>query len=210
VVLAAFLWGCTGSSAPSPTAPDTTSTTSVAATTTPTPAPASIPTPIDESDVLRMGTTAPIGNLDPADAFTLADWEILHAIGEGLLRLEPASGSLVPGIAEGLPEVSDDGRTYTFRLRSDVMFPDGTTLTAPLYVEGIQRVMGLGGSGSDLISTTPLSSSTCTTTSPSFRHSSREPPIWHSTPTPSRRTSSLRRRSHRCTGPAPGMWRATP
>lgn len=99
-----------------------------------------------------MGTTAPITNFDPADAYTLADWEVLHAIGEGLLRREPGGDSLVPGIAEDMPEVSDDGQVYTFQLRPDLEFPDGTALTAPQYVDGLERVMELGGRGSDLIS----------------------------------------------------------
>lgn len=94
----------------------------------------------------------PITNLDPADAFGLGDWEILHAIGEGLLRFEPGGGSLVPGIAENLPEVSDDGRTYTFNLDPDAVFADGTAITAPIYVEQVERALRLGGRGSDLIS----------------------------------------------------------
>lgn len=147
VVLAALLWGCTGTPAPSPTAPD--STTSTAGTS-----PESTTTlpPADEAETLRVGTTAPVTSLDPADAFTLGDWELLHAVGEGPLRFEPGDGSIVPGIASNLPEVSDDGRTYTFTLRPDVEFPDGTTLTAPLYVDGIERAMRLGGRNSDLIS----------------------------------------------------------
>lgn len=82
----------------------------------------------------------------------MSEWEILHAVGGGLLRFEPASGSLVPGVATGMPEVSDEGRTYTFDLRDDVEFPDGTLLDAPLYVDGVERAMRLGGRGSDLIS----------------------------------------------------------
>lgn len=98
-----------------------------------------------------MGTTSPLDSLDPADALSLGDWEILHAVGEGLLRFEPGTGIPVPGIAADLPEVSEDGLRYTFEIREGVTFPDGSVLTAPDYVAGIQRVMRLGGRGSDLV-----------------------------------------------------------
>jgi peptide/nickel transport system substrate-binding protein len=151
VILAVLLWGCTGSTTPGPTAPDQTSTTTtiLSGTTTST---ISTTTSVGDSSVLRMGTVIPVDSLDPADALTFGDWEILLAINEGLLRREPGDGELVPGIAEDLPEVSDDGLTYTFQLRPEVEFADGTALTAPLYVESIERVMRLGGRSSDLVS----------------------------------------------------------
>lgn len=153
VMLAVLLWGCTGSTTPGgPTAPDVTSTTTTTLSGTTT---SSIPpttTPVDESSELRVGTVTPVDSLDPADALTFGDWEILLAVNEGLLRREPGNGTLVPGIAEDLPEVSDDGLTYTFRLRPDVAFADGTPLTAPMYVASIERVLRLGGRSSDLVS----------------------------------------------------------
>ena len=151
VMLAVLLWGCTGSATPGPTAPDKSSTT---ATTLPesTTSTTATTTSVDESSVLRMGTVIPVDSLDPADALTFGDWEILLAVNDGLLRREPGDGELVPGIAEDLPEVSDDGLTYTFQLRPEVEFSDGTPLTAPMYVESIERVMRLGGRSSDLVS----------------------------------------------------------
>lgn len=91
-------------------------------------------------------------SLDPADALAPADWELLHAVGDGLLRQVPGDGELVAGIAEDLPEVGDDGLTYTFRIRPDVEFADGLQLTAPLYADSIRRVMSLSGRSSDLVS----------------------------------------------------------
>lgn len=150
VVLVAFLWGCTGSSTPSPTAPDSTTTTTGA--TSSTPGTSTTLAPIDDPQVLRVGTSVPFTNLDPADAFTLGDWEILQAVGDGLLRFEPGNGTLVPGTADSLPEVSEDGRRYTFHLDPDAEFADGTALQASDYVQQIERVMRLGGRGSDLVS----------------------------------------------------------
>ena len=50
-------------------------------------------------------------------------------ITEGLLRLT-ADLDVRPLLATGLPEVSADGLTYTFTLREDVSFHDGTALDA--------------------------------------------------------------------------------
>lgn len=152
-MLAVLLWGCTGSTTPGgPTATDVSSTTTTTLTGTTTSSTPRTTTPVDESSELRMGTMIPVDSLDPADALTFSDWEILQAVNEGLLRREPGDGELVPGIAEDLPEVSDDGLTYTFRLRPEVTFADGTRLTAPMYVASIERVMRLGGRSSDLVS----------------------------------------------------------
>ena len=101
---------------------------------------------------MRVGTLVPVDSLDPADTLEPGDMELLQAVGDGLLRNEPGDGEIVPGIAEDLPDVSDDGLTYTFRLRGDVVFADGLELTAPIYVDSIERVMELGGRGSDLVS----------------------------------------------------------
>lgn len=152
VVLVALLGGCTGSSTV-PTAPDGTSTTAPSETTTygETTTSTAQTTTIELSSELRVGTAVPVDSLDPADALTFADWEVLLALNEGLLRREPGDGNVLPGIAEDLPEVSDDGLTYTFTLRPDVRFADGTELTAPMYVESIKRVMRLGGRSSDLV-----------------------------------------------------------
>jgi oligopeptide transport system substrate-binding protein len=47
----------------------------------------------------------------------------------GLLKLD-SNLAPVPDIAESMPTLSSDGLTYTFHLRKDVKFQDGTTLTA--------------------------------------------------------------------------------
>lgn len=54
-------------------------------------------------------------------------------INESLLTLQSNDGELpdlVPQLAEALPEPSADAMTWTVKLRSDVMFSDGTPLTA--------------------------------------------------------------------------------
>jgi peptide/nickel transport system substrate-binding protein len=149
LALAVLVGACTSTPSTSPTAPGVTTTSSASTTTTLS---TTTTVPDTETTTLRVGTVVPSTSLDPADAFTLGDWELLQAIGEGLLVREPGNGNVIPGLAEDMPEVSDDGRTYTMRIPTDIEFADGLKLTAGLYVEGIERVMRLGGRGSDLVS----------------------------------------------------------
>ncbi|HDH26815.1 MAG TPA: peptide ABC transporter substrate-binding protein [Actinobacteria bacterium] len=93
-----------------------------------------------------IGTTDTIAEFDSADAYSVRDWEIIRNTGVGLLTFAPGTTDLVPGIAKSY-DVSDDGKTYTFHLRDDVKFGDGLALTAPMYVDHINRMLTLDGSG---------------------------------------------------------------
>jgi peptide/nickel transport system substrate-binding protein len=63
-------------------------------------------------------------HLDPTAGAAAAIDEVVYAnIFEGLVRLD-RSGNPTPGLAESWT-VSEDGRTYTFRLRPNVRFHDG-------------------------------------------------------------------------------------
>ncbi|MGH8915373.1 MAG: ABC transporter substrate-binding protein [Acidimicrobiia bacterium] len=149
LLLLAVLWACSADSPPSPTAGTLPSVTTSSSTTVPTTPPTSAAEA--EASTLRVGSVVPVSNLDPADAYTFPEWELLHAISEGLLVLEPGSGDVAPGLAEGPPEIDSSRHTYTFGLRPEIQFADGTMLTAPMYADAIRRVMDLGGQGSGLV-----------------------------------------------------------
>jgi oligopeptide transport system substrate-binding protein len=44
-----------------------------------------------------------------------------------------------PAMADGAPQVSSDGKTYTIKLKKDLKWSDGQPLTAEDFVLGIQR-----------------------------------------------------------------------
>jgi len=68
-------------------------------------------------------------HLDPTSAAAGAIDQVLYSnIFEGLTRFS-SDGSVGPGLAESW-EISEDGLTYTFTLRSGVKFHDGTDLDA--------------------------------------------------------------------------------
>ena len=116
-----------------PTTTTTAATTSSSEATTTTGA--SGPTTI------IIGTTDALSSLDSADAYATADWELIKAFNEPLLRFQPGSNSVLePGIAS-LPVPSEDGLSWTVSLRDDLVFGDGTPLTVEMAVEQLNRLL---------------------------------------------------------------------
>jgi peptide/nickel transport system substrate-binding protein len=76
--------------------------------------------------ILRAGIPSNPDHLDPALSYTNEGWEILEATNNGLLTFKKLAGgpgaTVVPDIASAMPTVTDQGKTYTFHLRSGVMF----------------------------------------------------------------------------------------
>ena len=89
-----------------------------------------------------MGTTDKISVLDPAKCYDFYTWEVFNNIGEGLMKYKPGTTDLEMGIAESY-NVSQDGLTYIFKLRSGLNFTDGVSLNATAVKWSIDRVMNL-------------------------------------------------------------------
>ncbi|BCK57933.1 ABC transporter substrate-binding protein [Nocardia wallacei] len=64
--------------------------------------------------------------------------QVTLSVYEGLVAYRPDSPEIGPGLAESWT-VSDDGRTYTFKLRAGVTFHDGTPMTAATMIASFQR-----------------------------------------------------------------------
>jgi peptide/nickel transport system substrate-binding protein len=102
------------------------------------------------ADTIIIGTTDEVHSLDAQDAYAIHDWEILKNTGVSLLSYEPGSTEMVLGTAADWPEISDDGKTYTFKIKEGITFADGTPLTAQDYARAWERI-GLEGDVSGLI-----------------------------------------------------------
>lgn len=104
-----------------------------------------------KNDTIIIGTTDEINSLDPQDAYATHDWELLKNTSVALMAYTPGTADLVPGAAAAEPEVSEDGKTYTFTLRDNLKYADGTAVTANDYVRAWKRLNDLQGQVSGLV-----------------------------------------------------------
>ena len=84
--------------------------------------------------------------LDPATINTLETSRIAAQMLEGLVRADPSTGEPVPALATSW-ERSADGLSYTFELRPDVRFHDGTDLDAAAVCANFERWESLAAGG---------------------------------------------------------------
>jgi peptide/nickel transport system substrate-binding protein len=106
--------------------------------------PTAAPTSAPVKNTIIIGVTDTIASLDPADAYSTHDWELIKNTGEGLLKWKPGTAELQLGLAADWPVISADGLTYTFKLREGIKFADGLALTAPSYAEQLNRLLTIG------------------------------------------------------------------
>lgn len=89
--------------------------------------------------ILRTNNKTEPGSLDPAIAKGTHESFVIYQAFEGLMRYDE-NDKLVPGQAESY-EVSDDGMTYTFKLRDGLKWSNGDPLTAKDFEYAWKRVI---------------------------------------------------------------------
>lgn len=77
--------------------------------------------------------------LDPGLITGQPEGRIVNALFEGLTSFT-AEGKAQPGMAESWT-ISDDGKTYIFKIRPDAKWSDGSTLTAQDFVKSWKRTL---------------------------------------------------------------------
>jgi peptide/nickel transport system substrate-binding protein len=82
--------------------------------------------------------------LDPALSYTVQGWGAMWNVYLGLLSYKHVAGpdgaTLVPALAEDLPQISSDGKTYKFTLRSGLKYSDGRPVKASDFKYTIKRL----------------------------------------------------------------------
>ena len=81
-----------------------------------------------------------VATLDPAIGYDWQNWSMIKSVFDGLMDYEPGTTTLRPGLAESYT-LSDDGLTYTFKLRPGVKFHNGREMAAEDVVWSINRVV---------------------------------------------------------------------
>jgi peptide/nickel transport system substrate-binding protein len=88
---------------------------------------------------ITVGTTQKPRTLDPADAYELRSISLIRNLSDRLYTYDPGSTELKPQLATALPQVSEDGLTYTIPLRQGVVFHDGTAFDAAAMKFSLDR-----------------------------------------------------------------------
>ena len=138
VVLAALLVGV-AACAPAPT-PEATATPAPEATPTPVAEATPTPVPVGGDMIIAVdGSSEPAlldVQIDPFDETGLID----SFLTDSLVCRDPKTMEIKPWLATDW-EVSEDGLTWTFHLRKDVKFHDGTPFNAEAVKYNIERIL---------------------------------------------------------------------
>jgi peptide/nickel transport system substrate-binding protein len=90
--------------------------------------------------------------LDPALSRTVEGWTAMFSTYMPLLTYARANGQegskVVPGLAESLPKITNDGKTYTLTLRKGLKYADGTPVKASDFASTVERMFKLNSAGS--------------------------------------------------------------
>lgn len=111
-----------------------TATTAAAAESTP-----AQPAGAASKDALKVMMETPVQSLDPQQATDGTSFEVIADYTDGLMQMDK-DGKAVNALAESY-EVSDDGLTWTFKIRKDANWSNGTPVTAKDFVFGWQRAV---------------------------------------------------------------------
>jgi len=85
-----------------------------------------------------VGSSLWLKSLDPAQVTDSNSISIIQLVYSGLVRLDDRN-NVAPDLAQSMPVVSKDGLTYTFTLRPNLAYSDGTPLTAADVAASITR-----------------------------------------------------------------------
>jgi oligopeptide transport system substrate-binding protein len=93
----------------------------------------------EPDQVIRIGNGEEPKDLDPGTQATMAEWLLDSALFEGLVNLSNDGHTRLPGVAKTW-DVSADGLTYTFHLRANARWSDGSAVTADDFAYSFRRV----------------------------------------------------------------------
>ncbi|WP_254055069.1 ABC transporter substrate-binding protein [Kiloniella sp. EL199] len=80
-----------------------------------------------------------VSTLDPAIGYDWQNWSMIKSLFDSLLDYKPGTTELTTDLAESYT-ISDDGLTYTFKLRNGVKFHNGREMTADDVKYSLDRV----------------------------------------------------------------------
>ena len=96
----------------------------------------------DSQQILRAPLVGQkdVSGLDPATVADANSLAIMSLIYPGLVTLN-ANQQVIPWAADGLPDISEDGKTYTFHVRAGLKWSDGTPINASTFAYSLNRAL---------------------------------------------------------------------
>ena len=89
------------------------------------------------------------GVADPAQNYTLQEWQLLIDTHDGLTQFKRVGGTagtqLVPDLATSLPTPTDGGKTYLFHIRKGIKFSNGQVMKPSDFVRTFERQFTVPG-----------------------------------------------------------------
>ncbi len=90
--------------------------------------------------------------LDPALSYTSEGWTAMYDTYIPLLTYahesNEAGSKVVPGLATGMPKITNGGKTYTLMLQQGLKYSDGTPIKASDFRFAVERMIKLNSGGS--------------------------------------------------------------
>ncbi|HWA85448.1 MAG TPA: peptide ABC transporter substrate-binding protein [Opitutus sp.] len=94
----------------------------------------------NREQILYRSIAGDVSTFDPHLAVNIAEVDVATALFEGLVTEDPVDLHPVPGVAESW-ELSPDALTYTFHLRPNARWSDGSRVTAADFVASWRRML---------------------------------------------------------------------
>jgi len=98
---------------------------------------------------IRLLARSAAGTLDPHINYTDQGWQMYQPVYDGLVIFRKAEGKdgfeVVPDLSEALPAVSNEGKTFAFKLRKGIKFSNGQDLGVKDVVASFQRIFKISG-----------------------------------------------------------------
>ncbi|MCM3764657.1 ABC transporter substrate-binding protein [Neobacillus niacini] len=89
---------------------------------------------------IKIDQRVDYAHLDPAMAYDFGSWEVVLQFYDQLLTYKPDSSELTTELADSY-DVSEDGLTYTFKLKQGVKFWNGKEMKAQSFIDQFERIL---------------------------------------------------------------------
>ncbi|CAG9607725.1 ABC transporter substrate-binding protein [Pseudoneobacillus rhizosphaerae] len=104
-----------------------------------------------QKDVFNFATNQDIPHLDPHGTSANTSFRVTYMLYDRLVTYDGTTTEVVPQLAENW-EISEDGTTYTFFLRKDAKFHDGSPVTSAAVEYSFRRAIDIGKSAAGIFS----------------------------------------------------------